>query len=677
MFQLANARRPTPGSVATLCLLALGVLAAVLPPARAQEPLGAAPPEPRATSEPSTALVDLNRAIKAYLDEDRDTAAAAFQHLLDTQPTATLRVPCHYYLGLIGLERGLKHSTAAQAARTEKNEATAQQEAAAAREQFEQAQAQFEEVVRLADPTVEVVNAALLLGISRLASDFPGSQLSAHELALRAEDTLKRYVATDYGAQDRYGQFYLAVAHYRLADEYRKDATKGPEFADAFQSARAALEHARVLAEADVAGQRLTPAGQDEFVNVLTYYDGLLAILWGDNAAARQDFTAVSERAAGTDLANNATAIVAKLDEAEARQPHPVQLPVPAPLGPFELDTRLTMGHAYNSNVILLGRDTILPRGYRRSDDYQFGLGADFNLSRRITRREAPWVGESLTLGLGGGTDNVWQPNIPQFDINRYLGRAYVNWEPIRDLYLGFQYEYSYTQLGHAPFISSNRVTPVLSKVWRRPGAEGAELEFGRTDVYFSQDDRTYFDRLVDRRTNRDGVYRALGIRQSINLVQAQDLPLLKEYYSTREAERKLFGERWLAIYLGYEFRDEQTVGTEFDMRGHSLLWGLTVPLPLRLAFELNSEFTWGNYSSPSIFDYERKRRSDFLQRYDMGFVYTIVARGENPTLRTLNVRLRTGVEMSFQNSNIWDRLGEDIYEYNRTVYGMRLEVDF
>ena len=60
-----------------------------------------------------------------------------------------------------------------------------------------------------------------------------------------------------------------------------------------------------------------------------------------------------------------------------------------------------------------------------------------------------------------------------------------------------------------------------------------------------------------------------------------------------------------------------------------------------------------------------------------MGFVYTIVARGENPTLRTLNVRLRTGVEMSFQNSNIWDRLGEDIYEYNRTVYGMRLEVDF
>jgi hypothetical protein len=97
----------------------------------------------------------------------------------------------------------------------------------------------------------------------------------------------------------------------------------------------------------------------------------------------------------------------------------------------------------------------------------------------------------------------------------------------------------------------------------------------------------------------------------------------------------------------------------------------------LRLAFELNSEFTWGNYSSPSIFDYERKRRSDFLQRYDMGFVYTIVARGENPTLRTLNVRLRTGVEMSFQNSNIWDRLGEDIYEYNRTVYGMRLEVDF
>jgi len=630
-----------------------------------------------APAEPSAALVDLNRAIKAYLEEDRETAADLLERLLAAHPETELRVPCYYYLGLIELERGLKHSTAAQAARTVKDEATAVEEANQARQQFERAQQRFEEVVRLADPSAEVVSAALLLGISRLASDFPGSKVPAAELAQRAADTLARYVATDYGAQDRYGQFYLAVAHYRLAAEYQDKAGKTREFAASLQAADDALTKAVALGEADVAAERLSPQAFDEFSTVVTYYRGLVDILRTDNAAARRSFVAVREKAAGTDLANNAAAIVAKLDEVERTRPRAVQLPVPAPLGPFEFETRLRMGHAYDTNVILLGKDTHLPRGFKRQDDYQFGLSADFNISRYISKTEAPWVGESLTFGIGAGTYNLWQPNISQFDINRYPARAYVNWQPIRDLYVGFQYEYSYTQLGHEPFITSNRFTPVLSKVWRRRLPDQTEVEFGRTDFYFSQDDRGYLDRLSDRRTNRDGVYRALGMQQTINLVQARDLPWLREYYATREREQQHFGDRWLYVYLGYEFRRDMTVGTEFDQRGHSLLWGLSVPLPLRLAFELDGEFTWGNYTQPSIFDFERKARTDLLQRYDLGLTYTFVARGENPTLPTLNIKLRAGVEMTFQNSNIWNRLGEDIYEYNRTIYGVQLEVDF
>src|SRR5206468_653280 len=83
-----------------------------------------------------------------------------------------------------------------------------------------------------------------------------------------------------------------------------------------------------------------------------------------------------------------------------------------------------------------------------------------------------------------------------EFDINQNVGRAYVNWEAIRDLYLGLEYDYSYTQLGHKPFISSNRATPVISKTWR--GAPSETEPQGetraRTDIYYSYDDRNYLD---------------------------------------------------------------------------------------------------------------------------------------------------------------------------------------
>ncbi|MCK4343020.1 MAG: hypothetical protein KAY37_15000 [Phycisphaerae bacterium] len=631
------------------------------------------------TSQQSAALVDLNRAIQAYAEEDREAAAEIFERLLEAEPTAEQRVTCNYYLGLIGLEHGLEHSSAAQAAKAQGEPETADQEAAQARAQFEQAQQHFETVVRLADPTAEIVNAALLLGIAQLASDFADvERASAYELSQRAEETLQRYVTeTEDGARSRYGQFYLAVARYRLADEYRGRAGMAREYAESLQAATWNLEQARVLADADLEAGRLTPAAHEDFNTVLTYYDALLAILQRDNPRARALFTDVATLAEGTDLATNAEAIVNKLDEVETSSPLPLQLPLPKPLGPLEFQGRLRVGNWYDSNVILLGRDTALPRGYKQSADYQFGITADFNISRYIPKTEAPWVGESLTVGVGGGAAATWQPNIPQFDVNRYPGRAYVNWQPVRDLYLGLQYEYSYTLLGHKPFISSQRLTPVISKIWRRAAGDEVDLEAGRTDIYYTHDERNYLDRIVDFRLNRDGVYQSVGVQHLLNLVRAKDLPWMGDYFSTHEKERVLFGEKWLSCYLGYEYRDEQTVGTEFDLRGHSIVWGLDVPLPHRFAFELDGELSWAGYTAASVFDYERKERSDFVQRYDFSLTYTFVARGENPSMRTLDVKLRTGVELTFQNSNIWNRLGEDIYEYDRAVYGVQLEVDF
>ncbi len=636
--------------------------------------LAQSPPPPESGAD----LIELNRAIHAYAAEDRDTAAQLLEGLLARNPGAELRVSCYYYLGLIGLERGLAHASAAQAARAQQNAEQAATEAGLARTEFEAAQKHFESVVQLADPTAEIVSAALLLGISQLASDYPGADLNARSLSERAEQTLARYTSqTEYGAKDRYGYFYLAVAQYRLADDYREQPNRQAEYQAILQGAQQALERAQVLAEEDAAQERLAPAGLEAFRTVLAYYRGLLAIVRSDHPGARELFSDVATRAEGTDLARNAQAIVSRLDEVDATNPARLQLPVPAPVGPWEFDGRLRFGNGYDTNVVLLGKDTNLPRGYRRQDDYFAGVQADFNLSRYISKSEAPWVGESLTVGLGGGASATWQPNVSEFDVNRYPGRTYVNWQPIRDLYLGLQYEYSYTQLGHKPYISSQRLSPVVSKIWRAPGAGGSALEAGRTDVYYTHDERNYLDRLTDFRLNRDGVYQALGFQHTFNLMRGEELPYLRAYFDAHDRERALFGNDWLSFTLGYEYRDEQTVGTEFDLCGHALTWGLNVPLPYRLALQCRGEFSWADYNAASIFDYDRKERMDFLQRYDLSVVYWFIRRGEDKNLPTLDVRLRTGVEMTFQNSNIWNRLGEDIYEYDRAIYGMALEVDF
>jgi hypothetical protein len=628
----------------------------------------------------SAALVDLNRAIKAYLEQDRDAAAEIFQRLLTEQQQAEFRITCQYYLGLIALERGLGHSSAAQAATARQAPEEAAQAAAAARREYEQAQAFFGQVITVADPSAEMINAALLLGIAQLASDYKEAAEQDPEapfkLARRAEETLSRYVTeTEPGARDRYGHFYLAVARYRLADEYRGKPGRGREYGESVAAARLNLERAQALATADRDSGALSPEAFESFKTVVTYYSALLAILERNNYGARQLFTEVTTRAEGTELARNAAAIVRKLDEVESGTPLPIRLDVPPPIGPLEFEGRLRVGNAYDTNVILLGKDTQLPLGYKRQDDYGYGIAFDFNISRYIPKTEAPWVGESLTIGLGAGTQNLWHPNVSEFDVNRYPARAYVNWQPVRDLYLGFQYEYSYTQLGHDPYISSQRVTPVISKVWRDSAPDARDL--GHTDFYYSHDDRSYMDRIAYFQLNRDGTYQSLGAQHTFNLWRADELPYMADYLNTHARARELFGQNWLSVYIGYEFRDEQTVGTEFDLSGHSLLCGVDVPLPYRFGFEFDAEFAWEDYHAASLFDFTRQERADFRQRYNFSLTYAIITRGEYAPMRTLDVKLRTGVELTFQNSNIWNRLGEDIYEYDRAIYGVQLEVGF
>lgn len=615
-------------------------------------------------------LVALNQAIEAYLDGDADRAAVGFTEIRNADPK---NVTASYYLGLINLSRGLAE---AQAAGRDDEAARAK-----AREFFRIAQEDFEAVFEASDPTAKPVRAALLLGIAQLAGDDPEARDAALALALSAQDTLDGYVRTEIGAADRYGHFYLGVAHYRLADEYnkREDSSEANRHLGmARDSLSMALIQARVARDSDrIAAEQFT-----RFETVVTYYEGLVHVLNRDNLSAIGRFEIVVEREGGkTTLGGNAEEILDELESEEKRSPS--RITFASPFGPLEFDAELSIGNFYDTNVILLGKDTFLPAGISTDDDYRFGVDFGFNVSRYISASDMPVVGKSLVIGFGGATFNAWQPDINDFDINSYLGRVFANWQPITDLYLGVQFEHAYTLLGKKPFITSNRITPVISKIWRaapEPGDEdGPSDAFGversRTDIYFTMDHRDYHDRIGSKNLERDGMYQALGLRQVFNIMEARDLWV--SYYATHQSEHDLFGHRWLRAHVGYVYRNERTEGSEFDLWGHSFGVGVELPLPYRLSFDFQAEWTWDHYTSASIFDFRRNQRFDLVQRYDFGLTHTLVARGEAESMRTLEMKLRAGVGLTYQNSNIFDRLGQDIYEYDRAIYGLSLTMSF
>jgi len=624
----------------------------------------------RQTHDQSSSIVALSRGIEFYIDGQYDAARKAFEQILEKDAT---NATASYYLGLINLNEGLT------AAETEEQDPQRRAELAnAARTRFQQAEQNFQDVFEKADPAATPVGAALLLGIAQLAGDDPAMRDKALELALRARETLDKYVHTDYGDADRFGYFYLGVAHYRLADEYdiREDIVRANNnLRLAKQSLTTAVARGRASRDAG----RISAEEFARFETVVHYYEALIFVQERSNLNAIDRLERVVAAEKGK-LGTNAKAILDKLQEIEARNPS--RISVDSPIGPLEFDAALSFGSFFDSNVILLGKSTILPRSFKQKRDLRFSMDFGFNVTRYISGAESPVVGESLLIGVGGQTSQAWQPNIGAFDISSYLGRAFINWQPVRDLYFGLQYENSITKLGHDPFIASDRITPVLSKVWRRPSRESssreggaADEEAGRTDLFYTLDYRDYRDRIADFRLNRDGKYQAVGVQHVFNIARADDL--WDDYYNAHEDERVFFGSQWLTARFGYIYRGERTIGSEFALHGSTVQAGFDVPLPHRFAFEAGAEFSWDDYSGPSIFDFRRTRRKDFIQRYDIGLSRTLIARGEVASMRTLEMKLRGGIAVTFQNSNTKDRFGQRVYEYDRGIYGLTLTIGF
>jgi hypothetical protein len=334
----------------------------------------------------------------------------------------------------------------------------------------------------------------------------------------------------------------------------------------------------------------------------------------------------------------------------------------------------------YDTNVVLLGERTDLPRDIPKEGDYGFTTGTVLTYTLDLS--------DHWTLGLEGRAASLWHCEVDEFDEQDYGGSAALQYEMVPKkgefgpIHLRLQYDYNYSLLGRSAFLESHSLTPNMRVFWDDRRAQA--------DVYFTYEWRDYREPLYDRRYNRDGEYLALGLFHSYKLLDmtpryenagiepwghagddglAQDDPDYPAHY--------------LSPYMGLQYAWDCTDGDEFDQKSYILSLGVMVPLPWGVELDTGVDFEWQEYQHGSLIDYHRRPRRDFIQRYEVGLSRTFVLRGgelanrHTPAFDRVLMILRAYAAWTLDDSNVVDRLGEAVFEYDRAMYGIAVAFTF
>lgn len=333
-----------------------------------------------------------------------------------------------------------------------------------------------------------------------------------------------------------------------------------------------------------------------------------------------------------------------------------------------------------DTNVVLLGERTDLPRDISRDSDYAFSAGTNLDFT---------WdVNDRFTVGLQGRVSQLWNVDVDEFDEQNYGGSVALQYEVIPKsgsfgpLQLHLQYDFDYTLLGREGFLTSNTITPSLRVYWADQRAQ--------TEVYFRYQLRDYSEPLSNVRLDRDGEYLALGFSQSVKTID------MAAWYERNgiapwglagdgalEQTEPDYPHRYLQPYFLFEYSWDQTSGTEFDLKAILFAVGARVPLPWGIDMDASVDFEWEDYRNGSIIDFHRRSRRDFIQRYQVAFSRTFVLQAgqlENrfrPEMDRILMTLRAHAAWTHDDSNVVDRLGRSVFQYDRTVYGLSVAFTF
>ncbi len=341
-----------------------------------------------------------------------------------------------------------------------------------------------------------------------------------------------------------------------------------------------------------------------------------------------------------------------------------------------DLSLSFFSGVRLDTNVVLLGERTDLPRGVSRSKDFgvSAGVSVDYTLD----------FADRMTLGVQGRTSQVWNADVHEFDQQLYGGSVALQYalfpesEGVGPAYFMLQYDYDYVLLGRKGFLTSNAITPSLRIYWQD--------NMARSDVMFTYESRDYSEPLADVRFDRDGIYSSIGVAHRIKTVE------MTEFYESKgitswghagdEALQQTepdFPKRYLTWSGGLNYSWDATKGDEFDRQAIGLSAGVELPLPRGYLMELGASYQWEDYPQHSLVDFHRRARRDLVQQYGLSvsrkFVLTKGNRINRSTLEfdhTL-MTMRAYVNYTLDDSNVSDRLSQAIFSYDRWLFGFNL----
>ncbi len=345
-----------------------------------------------------------------------------------------------------------------------------------------------------------------------------------------------------------------------------------------------------------------------------------------------------------------------------------------------DITLALSTGFHRDTNVVLLGERTDLPRGVSDPEDFGFPAAAliDYTLD----------LNEKWALGAQARTTQLWHCDIDEFDEQRYGASVALQYRLVAQdddfgpVYLRLQYDYDYTLLGRGAFLENQALSPNLRMYWAEARAQ--------TDLYAQYELRDYREQLSDRRFDRDGDYITLGIVQSYQWVSMTD------WYRGRGVEPWGFADddalwqedpdverRWLTPYVGLEYSWDSTNGDEFDQKEIALRSGVLLPLPYGIDLDAGMQFQWQDYAHGSLVDFHRRSRNDFIQEYTFGLTRTFVLRPGTarnrytPVMDRVLMTVRAHVSWTDDDSNVVNRAGEAIFSYDRAIYGISMAFSF
>lgn len=296
-----------------------------------------------------------------------------------------------------------------------------------------------------------------------------------------------------------------------------------------------------------------------------------------------------------------------------------------APQRPWNL--ALITGYEYDTNVPLAPSILFngLGSGFHHADS-RWTLSS-FGEYRFVQR-------DNLVMGLIGSTYDTFQFRLDQFNLQDYMGGTYAN-AAIGNWVVGGRYEFHETLLGGRQFAMEHRLVPNLTYL---------EGNTGHTTVYYEYDNLNIKGFALVPAQVRSGNFNAVGVTQAFYLFDG-------------------IGR----LYLGYMYRNADTMGSDFDANSNMVTARLQFPLPWKTMGNVEVRHFWDDYLNPNSLDFFGRPRTDRRVEVRVG------------AQKFFTKHLSGRVEYVYINndSNVENLFGTSFYSYNRHVISTLLIYDF